>query len=221
MKDYVIENQEILNHRDFLRLSLQTAENAQNIIEFRQKLTEIDDKVESVVSNLGDMVRKSELSPIMLNLGKPEIPPGWLILNRQPVENDLAYQQIYTLANKTITIIDNYISLKTLVLFKHAKQNISVTIFTDNINNGLHKVEFDDFCKEYSGLKIDIKKANNIFHDRYIILDYNTTDEKIYHCGSSSKDGGRKITTITKIDDTSLYKPLLAQLQNNQTLQLR
>ena len=221
MKDYVIENQEILNHRDFLRLSLQTAENAQNIIEFRQKLTEIDDKVESVVSNLGDMVRKSELSPIMLNLGKPEIPPGWLILNGQPVENDLAYQQIYTLANKTITIIDNYISLKTLVLFKHAKQNVSVTIFTDNINNGLHKVEFDDFCKEYSGLKIDIKKANNIFHDRYIILDYNMPDEKIYHCGSSSKDGGRKITTITKIDDTSLYKLLLAQLQNNQTLQLR
>ena len=221
MKDYVIENQEILNHRDFLRLSLQTAENAHNIIEFRQKLTEMDDKVESVVSTLGDMVRKSELSPIMLNLGKPEIPPGWLILNGQPVENDLAYQQIYTLANKTITIIDNYISLKTLVLFKHAKQNVSVTIFTDNTNNGLHKVEFDDFCKEYSGLKIDIKKANNIFHDRYIILDYNTPDEKIYHCGSSSKDGGRKITTITKIDDTSLYKPLLAQLQNNQTLQLR
>ena len=221
MKDYVIENQEILNHRDFLRLSLQTAENAQNIVEFRQKLTEIDDKVENVVSNLGDMVRKSELSPIMLNLGKPEIPPGWLILNGQPVENDLAYQQIYTLANKTITIIDNYISLKTLVLFKHAKQNISVTIFTDNTNNGLHKVEFDDFCKEYSGLKINIKKANNIFHDRYIILDYNTPDEKIYHCGSSSKDGGRKITTITKIDDTSLYKPLLAQIQNNQVFQLK
>ena len=219
MKDYVIENQEVLNHRDFLRLSLQTAENAQNIVEFRQKLTEIDDKVENVVSNLGDMVRKSELSPIMLNLGKPEIPPGWLILNGQPVENDLAYQQIYTLANKTIAIIDNYISLKTLVLFKHAKQNVSVTIFTDNTNNGLHKLEFDDFCKEYSGLKIAIKKRNNIFHDRYIILDYNMPDEKIYHCGSSSKDGGRKITTITKIDDTSLYKPLLAQIQNNQIYQ--
>ena len=221
MKDYVIENQEILNHRDFLRISLQTADNAQNIIEFRQKLTEIDDKVENVVSNLGDMVRKSELSPIMLNLGKPEIPPGWLVLNGQPVENNLAYQQIYTLANKTITIIDNYISLKTLVLFKHAKQNVSVTIFTDNIHNGLHKVEFDDFCKEYSGLKIDIKKANNIFHDRYIILDYNTPDEKIFLCGSSSKDGGRKITTISKIDDTSLFKPILSQIQNNQALQLK
>jgi hypothetical protein len=46
-------------------------------------------------------------------------------------------------------------------------------------------------------------------------------DEKIYLCCSSSKDGGRKITTITKIDDTSLYKPILAQIQNNQTLQLK
>lgn len=221
MKDYIVDNQQMINQRDFLRLSLQTAENAQNIIEFRQKLTEIDDKVENVVSNLGDMVRKSELSPIMLNLGKPEIPPGWLILNGQPVESDLAYQQIYTLAYKSIAIIDNYISLKTLVLFKHAKQNVSVTIYTDNINSGLHKVEFDDFCKEYSGLKIDIKKADNIFHDRYIILDYNTPDEKIYHCGSSSKDGGRKVTTITKIDDTSIYKPLLAQLQKKQILVLK
>ena len=221
MKDYIVDNQQTINQRDFLRLSLQTAENAQNIIEFRQQLTEIDDKVENVVSNLGDMVRKSELSPIMLNLGKPEIPPGWLILNGQPVESDLAYQQIYTLANKSIAIIDNYISLKTLVLFKHAKQNVSVTIYTDNTNNGLHKVEFDDFCKEYSGLKIDIKKADNIFHDRYIILDYNSPDEKIYHCGSSSKDGGRKVTTITKIDDTSIYKPLLSQLQKKQVLVLK
>lgn len=221
MKDYIVDNQQMINQRDFLRLSLQTAENAQNIIEFRQKLTEIDDKVENVVSNLGEMVRKSELSPIMLNLGKPEIPPGWLILNGQPVESDLAYQQIYTLANQSIAIIDNYISLKTLVLFKHAKQNVSVTIYTDNINNGLHKVEFDDFCKEYSGLKIDIRKADNIFHDRYIILDYNTTDEEIYHCGSSSKDGGRKVTTISRIDDTSIYKPLLAQLQKNKPLVLK
>lgn len=221
MKDYIVDNQQMINQRDFLRLSLQTAENAQNMVEFRKKLTEIDDKVETVVSNLGDMVRRSELSPIMLNLGKPEIPPGWLILNGQPVESDLAYQQIYSLANMSITIIDNYISLKTLVLFKHAKQNVSVTIYTDNINNGLHKVEFDDFCKEYSGLKIDIKKADNIIHDRYIILDYNTPNEKIYHCGSSSKDGGRKVTTITKIDDTSIYKPLLAKLQKNLPLILK
>lgn len=220
MKDYVVENQQIVSQRDFLRLSLQTADNAQNLVMFRQKLTEIDDKVEEVVSSLGEMVRKSELSPIMLNLGKPEIPPGWLILNGQPVESDLAYQQIYTLANKSIYIVDNYISLKTLILFKNAKQNVAVTIFSDNVNNGLHKVEFNDFCKEYPGLKIDIKQAGGIFHDRYIVLDYNTPDEKIYHCGASSKDGGRKVTTITLTEDTSVYKSLVNQLLKNKNLVL-
>jgi len=221
MKDYVVENQQIVSQRDFLRLSLQTADNAQNIIEFKKQLAEIDDKVESVVSNLGDMVRKSELSPIMLNLGKPEIPAGWLILNGQPVESDIAYQQIYTLANKTIYIVDNYISLKTLVLFKNAKQNVAVTIFSDNTNSGLHKVEFDDFCKEFPGLKIDIKESGKIFHDRYIILDYGTPDEKIYHCGASSKDGGRKVTTITLTSDTSVYSSLISQLLKNKPLSLK
>ena len=221
MKDYVVENQQVVSQRNFLRLSLQTAENAQNVIEFRKKLSEIDDKVENVVSNLGDMVRKSELSPIMLNLGKPEIPSGWLVLNGQPVESDLAYQQIYALANKSIFIVDNYISLKTLVLFKKAKRNVTVTIFSDNIHNGLHKVEFDDFCKEYSKLQIDLKMTGGIFHDRYIILDYNTSDEKIYHCGASSKDGGRKVTTITLTKDTSVYKSLILKLLKNKSLVLK
>ena len=115
---------------------------------------------------------------------------------------------------------------KILQCYEEGKLNVDALeslyiIFTDNIHNGLHKVEFDDFCKEYSGLKIDLRKANNIFHDRYIILDYNTPDEKIFLCGSSSKDGGRKITTISKIDDTSLFKPILSQIQNNQILQLK
>lgn len=221
MKDYVIENQQIVSQRDFLRLSLQTAENAENIADFRKRLLEIDDKVEKVVSNLGDMVRKSELSPIMLNLGKPEIPSGWLILNGQPVESDLAYQQIYALANRSIFIVDNYISLKTLVLFKHARQDVAVTIFSDNAHNGLHKVEFEDFCKEYSGLRINVIEAGGIFHDRYIVLDYGTVDEKIYHCGASSKNGGRKVTTITLTEDTAVYAELIEQLLKNKPLVLK
>ena len=221
MKDYVIENQQIVSQRDFLRLSLQTAENAENIADFRKRLLEIDDKVEKVVSNWGDMVRRSELAPIMLNLGKPEIPAGWLILNGQPVESDLAYQQIYALANRSIFIVDNYISLKTLVLFKHARQDVAVTIFSDNAHNGLHKVEFEDFCKEYSGLRINVIEAGGIFHDRYIVLDYGTVDEKIYHCGASSKDGGRKVTTITLTEDTAVYAGLIEQLLKNKSLVLK
>ena len=70
-------------------------------------------------------------------------PKEILILNGQKVESNLAYQNIYEKANHTIYIIDNYINLKTLVLLKNIKDNIEVTIFTDNINNGLHKIEYN------------------------------------------------------------------------------
>ena len=110
---------------------------------------------------------------------------------------------------------------KRMGFFKNAKQNVAVTIFSDNTNNGLHKVEYDDFCKEFPSLKVDVKEAGKIFHDRYIILDYGTTDEKIYHCGASSKDGGRRVTTITLTDDTSVYTSLIAQLLKNKPLVLK
>ena len=220
MKDYIVENQQVIGQRDFIRLSLQAAENSQSIAEFKKKLYDIDNKVQNVVSNLGKMVRKSELSPIMFSLGKNETPVGWILFDGKPVEGDLAYQQIYSLANKSIYIVDNYISLKTLVLFKHAKQNIEVTIFSENKNKGLHKLEFEDFCKEYPGLKINLKTTGNKHHDRFIVLDYKTTDEKMYLSGASSKDAGKKISSISKMLDPNLFHPVIDELLKNPTLVL-
>ena len=82
-------------------------------------------------------------------------------------------------------------------------------------------MEFNDFCKEFPGLKIDLKHSGGIFHDRYIILDYQTPDEKIYHCGASSKDGGRKVNTIMLTDDITVYAPLVQKLLNNPPLVLK
>ena len=81
-------------------------------------------------------------------------------------------------------------------------------------------MEFNDFCKEFPELKIDLKQAGGIFHDRYIVLDYKTQDEKIYHCGASSKDGGRKVNTITLTDDVSVYSSLICQLLKSPPLLL-
>lgn len=132
-----------------------------------------------------------------------------LILNGEKVEADIAYSDIYSYAEKSIYIIDNYINLKTLVLLRNVK--VPVIIFSDNINNGLHEKELDDFIKEYN-VDIEIKKTNNIFHDRYIILDYKLDTEKIYHCGASSKDSGKRITTITEIEDKNAYYNLIDKL---------
>lgn len=56
----------------------------------------------------------------------------YLILNGERIEGDIAYQEIYALANQSTYIIDDYIDIKTLQLLKIAKENIEIIIFSDN-----------------------------------------------------------------------------------------
>lgn len=221
MKDYIVQNQSVLGQREYLQLSLQTTENMRDIMEVKQSLAEIDDKVAKVVDQLGEVVTKSELSNIMLDFSKPMVKYGWLILNGQPVESDLAYQQIYSGAKKSVIMIDDFINLKTLSLMKDSAEDAAVTVISDNIRNYLHKFEAEDIARQYPKRNFSYKKANGIFHDRYIVIDYNTEDEKIYHCGASSKDGGNKVTTITLLTEAAIYHPLIDKALTNDELVLK
>lgn len=62
---------------------------------------------------------------------------------------NIAYSNIYAAAKKSILVIDNYIGVKTLVLLKDVAQNISITIFSDNLGKGLSQSDYDDFSKQY------------------------------------------------------------------------
>ena len=221
MKDYIIDNQPLLGQREYLQLSLQTTKNTHDLLDLRNSLSAVNDKVADIIDTLGNVVTKSELADVMLDFGNPSVRRGWLILNGQPVESDLAYQQIYGTAKKTIFVVDNYIGLKTLVLLKNMPADVSITIFSDNLGSRLHKTEFDDFCREYPDVIISMQTSGGIFHDRYIVIDYKTPDEQIYHCGASSKDGGNKVTTITAVADGAVYHPIIDRLMNNPTLELR
>ena len=110
--------------------------------------------------------------------------------------------------------------LKTLVLLKNVPTGVSVTIFSDNIGNHLHQTEFSDFLREYSNLSVSLQTSGGIFHDRYIVVDYKTTNEQIFHCGASSKDGGNKVTTISLVSDNEIYHQLIDQLMHNPELTL-
>lgn len=220
MKDYIIENQPLLGQREYLQLSLQTTENMKEMLEMRKSLNEIDDKVADIVDKLGDVVTHSELSNIMLDFSKPAVRYGWLILDGQPVESDLAYQQIYSEAKHTIYVIDNYIGLRTLVQMKDVPSTIPITIISDNLQHHLHLSEYNDFCQQYTDLNINFLRSGGNIHDRYIVIDYNTDNEKIYHCGASSKDAGKKVTTITLVTDAAVYHPLIDSLLQNPTLTL-
>ena len=223
MKDYIVDNQPLLGQREYLQLSLQTTQNTKDLLDLRKSLSAVDDKVASIIDTLGNVVTKSELANVMLDFSNPTVRRGWLILNGQPVESDLAYQQIYATAKKTIFVVDNYIGLKTLVLLKEVSANVKITVFSDNIGNRLHQAqaEFNDFCREYPDVSVSLQTSGGIFHDRYIVIDYKTADEQIYHCGASSKDGGNKVTTITAVTDGEIYHPVIDQLLNNPALVLR
>lgn len=203
MKDFIVQSQNILSSPELLKLSIQTNQNTNDIQEIKQ-----------------NMVTKDELSRVIKDFTDPNIKKDYLFFNGETVEADIAYSSIYSAAKKTIFIVDNYIGLKTLVLLKSVNPSVQVTIFSDNINKGLHKKEFADFCKEYPNVKVTLKTTNGIYHDRYIMIDYGTSDQKIYHCGGSSKDGGVRTMSISQVEDVSLYIKIVTDLQKNPALAL-
>lgn len=200
LKDFAIQMQNVLPSTEMQILAIQTQHNTEDIRQIKQKV----DDLTVVVKDFTD-----------LNIKK-----DYLFYNGQTVEADIAYSEIYSYAKKTIHIIDNYISLKTLVLLKSIKPNVKVTIFSDNVNHGLHKAELDDFKNEYPNVDLTLKTLGGTYHDRYIFIDNGTKNKMIFHCGGSSKDGGKRVTSISKVEDVMLYQTIIGSLQNNPTLLL-
>ncbi len=203
MKDMLLQKQNLLGEPDLLKLSLQTADNTIAI-----------EKIKN------EMVTKADLSRIIKDFSNPDIRRDYLFFNGETVEANIAYSSIYANAKKSVCIVDNYINLKTLVLLKDVKVGLPIMIFTDNVSKGLHKIDFDDFCSEYPGRNITFKRTNKLYHDRYVFIDPGTRNEKIFHCGASSKDAGRKVTSISQVTDVSLYKDMIKELMGNKDLAL-
>ena len=161
----------------------------------------------------------NKLDVVMDNFVNPSTYKHFLFLDGEKVEADIAYQTIYSLANYSIHIIDDYIDVKTFLLLRAARVN-EITIISDNkAKNSLTKQFVDDLTNEYS-LKLTLLKINNRCHDRLIIIDYKKETEIVFVCGSSSKDAGNKTTTITRIDSGFLYHPLVDSLLLNEELNI-
>ena len=189
MKDYLIENKGLLTTNETIKLT--------NLVnEHSNRLDIIEEKLEVVMDSFDD----------------PSKCKHYLIRNGEKLEADVAYQEIYKLAKKSIYIIDDYISVKTLQLLKCCKQEVKIIIITDNkAKNGISQSFINDFIND-TGYDLVVKPSYDRFHDRYIVIDYNTYDEVLYHCGASSKDAGGRITTINIIEEINLYKSLIDEL---------
>lgn len=106
---------------------------------------------------------------------------------------------IFNKSKRKIVIIDNYAGKELLDVLKHVDKK--VVIVSKNIDETLKK----KYEKQYDNVSFI---NNNSFHDRFIIVD----KEKLYSCGASFKDLGKKCFYIGEINNKEYLNRLLNEL---------
>ena len=216
LKDYAVSEGLLLNGSEVTPLALQTAQNTRDIADVSADVKVLSGEVHEMRGEFSKM--NMDLQKVMENFVDPSTHRHFLILNGQRLDADIAYTQIYGMAKKSITIIDDYIGVKTLDLLRQIAKGVSVTIYSDNRSFEILTEQMKkDFLAVRPDVKLVINKTKGKFHDRYIFLDYGQKSEKLFHCGASSKDAGNKITTIMQIEYTQAYHCIMEMLKRGLT----
>ena len=212
LKDYAVSEGLLLNGSEVTPLALQTSQNTRDIADVSADVKVLSGEVHEMHGEFSKM--NMDLQKVMENFVDPSTHKHFLILNGQRLEADIAYTQIYGMARKSITIIDDYIGVKTLDLLRQIAKGVSVTIYSDNRSfDALTEQMQKDFLAVRPDVKLAMNKTKDKFHDRYIFLDYDLKSEKLFHCGASSKDAGNKITTIMQIEQSQAYHCIMEMLK--------
>ena len=103
---------------------------------------------------------------------------------------------IFNEAQNEIIIIDNYAGKELLDILK--KIDMKIIIVSKNINETLK----ERYESQYNNIRFI---NNNSFHDRFIILDKN----KLYSCGASFKDLGKKCFAINEFKERFYLNEIL------------
>ena len=125
-----------------------------------------------------------------------------IIYNGEVFDSHAILLDIFDSAEEEIIIIDNYVGKELLKILKDVKMNI--IIISSNIDNILK----EKYKKQYNNIKFII---NNTYHDRFILIDR----KKLYHCGASFKDLGKKCFDLHEIDDKQSINDFINRLHDN------
>ena len=212
MKDIIVaENQQLIGNAGIPEIALQTAQNTRILAEHSIDIKTLSGEVHNMHEHLGKV--DLSLQKVMENFIDPSTYKHFLIFDGQKLEADTVYMEIYGMAKKSITIIDNYISVKTLDLLRGIAKNASVHIFSEEWGDEkITPAIKADYEKAKPDVSLKIDHPNRKFHDRYVFLDYGLPSEKLFLCGASSKDAGNKVTTIMQIECTEIYHALVESL---------
>ena len=203
MRHYIKQNQQFVTQSE---MRLVTAK----VSEISVQMTSISDRQNKTEQKVHD-IQKS-IDTLNENFVSDKDLKNFLIYKGEKFEADAAYIDIYQQATTSIYVVDDYMNTKTLQLLSQKKQGVEVVLFTENGHGRkgfLTTTVVNDFIDQYPPLCI---KSNPDCHDRLIILDYGLPTEKAYHCGASSKDAGKKLCAINRIENTSMLHSVIDKL---------
>ena len=203
MRHYMKQNQQFVTQSE---MRLVTAK----VSEMSIQMATISDRQHKTEQNVVD-IQKS-IDTLNENFVSDKDFKNFVIYKGQKFEADIAYIDIYQQATTSIYVVDNYTNTKTLQLLSQKKQGVEVVLFTENGHGKkgfLTSAVVSDFINQYPPLRI---KSNPDCHDRLIVIDYGLPTEQAYHCGASSKDAGKKLCAINKIENTEMIRPVIDKL---------
>ncbi len=148
-------------------------------------------RIENSVEHLANKV-----DVISLQIQSAEIPNQGVFFDGQVFDAYKLASKIIRSAQKSITLIDNYIDENTLFHLAKKKTRVKALLLTKKISKQM---------------TLDVKKANEQYgnfeikkfsksHDRFLIID----ESEIYHLGASLKDLGKKWFGFSKLDKNSV-----------------
>ncbi len=108
-------------------------------------------------------------------------------------------------AKKSVVLIDNYVDDTVLSLLDKRADNVTATIYTQNISHQL-QLDLNRHNVQYTPIEI---KTFNKSHDRFVLI-----DDEVYHIGASLKDLGKKWFAFTLLHDI-MASELLNRIEKN------
>ena len=200
MRHYIKQNQQFVTQSEMRLVTTKVSE-------ISVQMAGISDRQKKTEQKVCD-IQKS-IDTINENFVSDKDFKNFVIYKGQKFEADVAYIDIYQQAENCIYVVDNYVNIKTLQLLSQKKDGVEVILFTENGHGRkgfLTSEVVNDFINQYPPLRI---KENSDCHDRLIVLDYGLSTEQVYHCGASSKDAGKKLCAINKIENTMMIHPVM------------
>jgi len=110
--------------------------------------------------------------------------------------------EIFDIAKEEIIIIDNYMGK--VLLDKLRNINRKIVVISSNIDKTLTK----KYIKQYNNVTFI---NNDSYHDRFIIIDR----KRVFHCGASFKDLGKKCFAINEIENKVESDKLITDVIKN------